>query len=243
MIRLMRVAILFAVVASPVGTARAEGLIVQLPEAGAWAQFDIVQVKGLVDSNSGKTLIEDRSTRAKLRIASVGKATVEKKSCRWIEFKLEESEGDAAKTTILKLLIPEEHLKKGGDPAGNIRHGWVKGGDSPVRPVKDGDSIPVRLLVAGPQEKIRKLDPKVVECKAGKLKCNGLSGTSSWKDNNDRNFNTKHELRLHKKSPFGVAWWKSETDLVDKGARMTITMTSSLIESGKDATSELPDHN
>lgn len=242
MLRSIVAVTLFQFAANCVETARAEGLIVQLPKTGAWAQFDMVQVKGLVDSNSGKTLIEDRTTQATLRIASVGKATVDKKSCRWIEFKVEEPMGDSARTTIVKLLIPDDHLKKGGDPAGNIMQGWLKGGGKPVRPIKDGDSIVIRVLVGGPQEKLTKLDPKVVECKAGQLKCEGLSGTSTWKDDNERNFNTAHELRLHRKSPFGVAWWKSETDLVDKGARMTIKVTSSLIESGNDATSELPDH-
>jgi hypothetical protein len=243
MLRSIVTVTLILFIANHAETARAEGLIVQLPKEGAWAQFDMVQVKGLVDSNTGKTLIEDRITRAMLRVASVGRATVEKKSCRWIELKLEEPMGDAVKTTILKLLIPDEHLKKGGDPAGNIMHGWVKGGDKPVRPIDDGDLIPVRMLVAGPEEKLMKLDPKVVECKAGKLKCDGLSGTSNWQDDNERNFNTTYELRFHKKSPFGVAWWKSETDLVDNRARMTIKTTSSLIESGTAATSELPDHN
>jgi hypothetical protein len=243
MIRSICVATLIALVAATPGTVRAEGLIVQLPKDGAWAQFEMVQVKGLVDSNSGKTLIEDRTTQATLRIASVGKATVEKKSCRWIEFKVEEPTGGSAKTTILKLLIPDEHLKKGGDPAGNIMHGGVKGGDKLIRPIEDGDNIPVRLLVAGPQEKLTKLDPKVVDCKAGKLKCDGLSGTSTWKGDSERIFHTTHELCLHKKSPFGVAWWKSETELVNKGARMTIRMTSSLLESGSDATCEFPDNN
>lgn len=243
MIRSIVVVTLIAFVATSPGTARAEGLVLQLPKEGAWAQFEMIQVKGLVDSNSGKTLIEDRTTQATLRISSVGSATVEKKSCRWIELKLEEPMGDSISTIILKLLIPDDHLKKGGDPAGNIMQGWVKGGDKPVRPIGDGDSIPVRMLVAGPEEKLTKLDPKVVECKAGKLKCDGLSGTSTWKDDNERNFNTTYELRLHRKSPFGVAWWKSESDVVDKGARMTIKATSSLIESGTDATSELPDHN
>jgi hypothetical protein len=33
-----------------------------------------------------------------------------------------------------------------------------------------------------------------------------------------------------------------DPELVDKGARMTIRMTSSLVESGSDATSEFPDN-
>lgn len=229
-------------VATRVETARAEGLIFNLPDDGSWAQFEQVQVKGLVDSNSGKILIKDRTTRTTLRVASVGQATVDKKSCRWIEYKLGGTGDESVKTVIVKVLIPEEHLKKGGDPARNIMHGWVKNEDSPVVPLKD-DAIPVQMLVAGPDKEITKLDAKIVECKVGKLKCEGLTGTREWKDRNERVFNTTHELRLHKKSPFGVAWWKSENDVVDRGARMTITMTSSLIESGSDATSDLPDHN
>ncbi len=104
MIRSIFTVTLIALVAAPSGMARAEGLIVQLPKEGAWAQFEMVQVKGLMDKNSGKILIEDRTTQATLRISSVGSATVEKKSCRWIELKLEEPMGDAVKTTILKLL-------------------------------------------------------------------------------------------------------------------------------------------
>lgn len=83
------------------------------------------------------------------------------------------------------------------------------------------------------------------DCKAGKLNCDGLSGTTAaWKDAAGREFKTTHEIRLHAKSPFGVASWVSRTELDDQvAARMTIKMTCTLSESGTNATSELPDHN
>lgn len=242
MIRTIIAASLAAVAVLPIETARAEGLIFHLPEDGTWAQFDMIQVKGLVDRNSGKTLIKDRVTRTMLKVSSVGTATVEKKICRWIEIKVQETRDQSEEAILVKVLIPEEHLQKGGDPAGNIMHGWIKSNDAPPRPIKE-NSIPVQMLVAGPQQEITKLDPIVVDCKAGKLKCDGLSGTRAWKDDNDRDFKTAFELRLHKLSPFGVAWWRSETEHTDQVARMTIKVTSSLNDSGNGAASELPDNN
>ncbi len=242
--RLYVVLTVVAFVALPVGVVRADGLIVQLPKDGAWATFDMHQVKSLVDRYTGGTLIEDSSSDCSLRVSSVGQAVVEGKPCRWVEFKILETLDGKMQSIIFKALIPEEHLKRGGDPEVHIVRGWAKAYDKPIVPIKDVDKGPLGLLLSGPLQDSKKLDSKVIDCKAGKLNCDGLSGTTAWKDQAGRKFQTTHEIRLHDKSPFGVAFWDSRTEMDDQvAARMTIKMTSTFSESGTNAKSELPDHN
>jgi hypothetical protein len=122
--------------------------------------------------------------------------------------------------------------------------GWAKAYDKPILPIEDVDKGPLRLLLSGPLQDSKKLDSKVIDCKAGKLNCDGLSGTTAWKDQAGRKFQATHEIRLHDKSPFGVAFWDSRTEMDDQvRARMIIKMTSTFCESGTNAKSELPDHN
>jgi len=233
-----------AFVALAVCSVRADGLIVQLPKDGAWATFDMHQVKSLVDRNTGETLIEDSSSDLSLRVSSVGQVTVEGKSCRWIEIKLQEILDGKMQSIIFKALIPQEHLKRGGEPEKHIVRGWAKAYDKPIVQIEDVDKGPLRLLLSGPLQDSKKLDSKVIDCKAGKLNCDGLSGTTAWKDQAGRKFQATHEIRLHDKSPFGVAFWDSRTEMDDQvRARMIIKMTSTLSESGTNAKSELRDHN
>jgi len=242
--RLYVVLTVIAIVALPVDAARADGLIVRLPKDGAWAEFDTHQVKSLADRNTGGKLIEDLSTDSSLRVSSVGGITVKGKTCRWIEFKLQEAHDGVDRSIICKALIPEEALKKGEDPAGHIVRGWVKVYDKAPQRIEDVDRLILQMLLSSPLRDRKDLDSKVVDCKAGQLKCAGLSGTTAWKDQAGREFKTTHEIRLHDKSPFGVAAWDSQTAMDDQvAARMTITMTSTLVESGTNATSELPNHN
>ncbi len=259
--RLYVVLTLVASVALSMGAVRADGLIVKIPKDGAWATFDMHQVKSLVDRNTGVPLIEDVIQDYALRVSSVGQATVEGKPCRWLEFKLQYLPVESRQSVTWKVLIPEEHLKTGGDPTKHIVRGLVKVDDKPIAPIKDvvdrkhgwvvDDQDMLRAnMLPRPLQDSTKLDSKVIDCKAGKLKCIGFSGTTAGKDYAGREFETAHEIRLHDKSPFGVASWDSRIELHarpeqdDKeAARMTIKMTSTLSESGIDAKSVLPDHN
>ena len=241
-------------IALPVGAVCADGLIVQLPEDGAWATFDMHQVKSQVNRNTGGALGGDVTQDYTLKASSVGQTTVEGKPCRWLEFKLLYLPVESQQSVIWKVLIPEEQLKTGGDPTMHIVRGWVKVEDKPIAPIKDvadqqdgwvvDDQDMLRAnMLPRPLQDSRKLDSKMVDCKAGKLNCIGLSGTTAWK-HMGRDFQTADEIRLHDKSPFGVAFWDSQTEVDDQQlVRMTSKMTSTLSESGTTARSELPDHN
>ncbi|MDA1230272.1 MAG: hypothetical protein O2856_05820, partial [Planctomycetota bacterium] len=192
----------------------------------------------------GDTLIEDASSDIVLRISSVGQETVEGKACRWIEFKTEEKINGQMQSIVFKLLIPEEQLKRGGDPAEHIARGWLKGYDKTIVSIKNVDKRPLGLILPGAIQDVKTLDSRTVDCKIGKLDCKGLSGTTSSKDDAGLELTSIQEIRLHEKSPFGVAFWESRTEMDDqKVARMTITMSCTLSESGTSAKSELPDHN
>jgi hypothetical protein len=148
---------------------------------------------------------------------------------------------------IFKMLIPEEHLKRGGDPAAHIVRGWVQSYDKRIAPLKDladFEKGPIEMLLPGPLQDGKTLDSKVIDCKAGKLNCTGLRGTTTSKSEAGMQFKAAHEIRLHDMSPFGVAAWDLKLEVDDQvKARMTIRMTMTLNESGTNAKSELPDHN
>ena len=98
--------------------ATADGLIYQLPKQGVWARYDMV----FATERDGQESI----VKGSLTTNALGQAKVNDKACRWIEFVFEVKQGDAARKTVWKALVPEEQLKRGGRPLQHVVKCWLK---------------------------------------------------------------------------------------------------------------------
>src|SRR5262245_12216315 len=88
------------------GSARADGLLYQLPEDGSWVRFAFrytFKLDGMEQPGQGM---------GTMTMASVGKAREGAEACRWIEFQIRLKDSGTEHTLIRKLLIPERYLKK-----------------------------------------------------------------------------------------------------------------------------------
>jgi hypothetical protein len=177
-----------------------------------------------------KTKGEKITTEGTLTLASVGQEKVQGEACRWIEMVFEPKQpgkGGATKS-VFKALIPEKHLRKGGDPLGHWVKGWAKLGDQePQRLTKEMLSNPahmLNLLVSNPLQDTKALEKKVIETKLGKLTCTGLSGSLRLKgaavrreDGKVTTGDVKVRVRnhFHDKAPFGVASSRMDVEYPD----------------------------
>ena len=210
----------------------AEGLIYKLPADGVSAVFDLkFDSRGMEGTGS-------------ITVASVGKATVDGKACRWIEFIFEMNVGERERKVVAKVLMPEAEIKAGQKPFDNRIRGWIRTRvGREVRDLLQNDFGPIPAFIANPLDESKKLEAIELDIKPfGKIKCKGESGSVTY---NDRAKNVVSvETRLHEKSPFGVVWCrfniKSERngELVPS-ANMTLTLKSV----GKENKTQLPDNN
>ncbi len=207
----MRPMFLFATVilmhAAFMQSARADGLIYQLPADGTSVRFDTE----VTFTNNG----QERMLQGSLTISSVGQATVDNEKCRWIEFKNVTKTDQGERIAIAKFLIPEKDLGKGKSPGDHMLRGWVKQGDMEPVAVSDSKSLPGRMMLvaylAGPAPNAKDLDKTEIDSPLGKLACSGVTGDQEFqRDNGSLSINM--ETRLHEKAPFGVvsALWKFE---------------------------------
>ena len=217
-----------------------DGLLYTLPVDGSWILYDMhfVQIYG---TSKGKPWI------GTMKLSSVGRRIVlskdEKKVkewARWIEFDAEGTIDGEPKRIIAKMLIPEQHLKAGVDPVPHIIKGWLLE-DEQVQKIKKRNTGPLPMFLAKALDDVKKLETKVVECKLGKLKCEGLVGHQTFRD---RGGKTKimYETRLHKKAPFGVinTTIRMENRISDDEIEMSGTCKFGLIDVGVGARSALP---
>ena len=215
------------------GTARADGLLYQLPKDGAWVVFDW---QGNLEFGGKKF-----NSKGSLTMSSVGRTMEGDDECRWIEFKRE-----APYTPIYKVLIPEKYLRKGENPFDHMVRAWFKAGDRDVRELDESTAGPyLSVWLGGPLDDAEKLDKKVVDSKLSKLECEGLTGYTEYKSADGRmEIQSTHHIWLHKKALFGVvsARIKSETTLNGQ-PYLNWTATLKLSDFGEGAESELPNHN
>lgn len=116
----------------------AGGLIQKLPEDGAWVKFDMEFQR---DGNA------DAKTTGHWTIRAVGTERISGKKYRWIEF--DRFYGKAAAgfpgiQRLVKHLVPEQELVRGGDPPANLVRSWYR-----FRVGKNAPQKPYRLV--GPQ--------------------------------------------------------------------------------------------
>src|SRR5262245_2835245 len=215
--------------------ARADGLLYQLPEDGAWVRLDAqytFKADGMEKPGQGTGTIT---------MASVGKAVEGSEPCRWIEFKVQLKDIGPEQILIRKLLNPEKFLKKGENATAHVVRGWAKFNDEAVE-----RAVPVHgrwpAYLAGPLQDEKKLDEQLVESKLGALKCEGVTGWIKYKEG-DLHTKVMFETRLHEKAPFGVVSTRMQFGVKRDGkVQQTIDATAKLSDFGKDAKTALPDH-
>lgn len=220
-------------------TARAEGLIYQLPEDKSWARFDC---QGAGIGSDGNVRIKVTGT---VRISSVGRETIEGQPCRWIElessYKFRRGDQEAKLTDVIKMLIPEKVLKQGEDPRMHVVKAWRKDFTGTVRELDlNGEGAreirSLDELLSGPLEETKRLESKVIESELGKLECAGWSGRSVQ----ESGAVLATETYLHQESPFGVVRFHYEKQRGPSGGKRT--MTFNLAEHGSDAKTALSEN-
>src|SRR5262245_32283870 len=218
------------------GSARADGLLYQLPEDGSWVRFEFqytFKLDGMEKAGQGT---------GTMTMASVGKAAEGSEPCRWIEFKVQLKDVGPEQVLIRKLLIPEKYLKKGENPTEHVVRGWAKFNNEAVE-----RAVPVHgrwpAYLAGPFQDEKKLDQELLESKLGALKCEGVTGWIQYKEG-DVHMKGTFETRVNQKAPFGVMASRMQFEMKRDGKVLqTVDGTATLTDLGKDAKTILPDHN
>jgi hypothetical protein len=216
-------------------SARGDGMIMQLPEDGAWVEYNVRMVANNSINITGKA-----------RIASVGKAFTEQGACRWIEAKVEVEVNGGTVKGVAKFLVPEAELKRGSDPSAHIVKSWGKLLDAPLADLKVEPSEPVTQIVqifAGkPLQEAKDLPTINIANKLGNLECPGASGVTEFVGLQGKTMKPKIETRWNEKVPFGVVEHRMDLDEALLGdARLTVQIHLTYEDSGKEAVSELQD--
>jgi hypothetical protein len=221
---------------------RADGLIYKLPPDGTRVTYEL----SAVHSQGGN----DMKIAGTLAVASVGKKTVDKTACRWIEFTMKMEQGGRERTVIAKLLIPESDLGKGKYALSNVKQGWLKQRDN-VKELNDPNSRdggPVPAFLPNPLKDVKEAKPAEIETGAGKMSAKKLTGKTEYEQgdaNRTSRFTVDYELQLANKAPFGVAGGKMTMKRYRdrKTLSSTITIDLKLKSIDKKAKSGLPDKN
>jgi hypothetical protein len=196
----------------PAAAAPADGLLYQLPNDGAWANYDL----DCTAKAGGKEI----AVTGTLRLASVGHVTVQDQPCRWIEVQLNVGtvvEGKEVKNErVCKLLIPEKWLVAGQSPLDHVvRAWWQPESGAAVEKLLNPRTIdtPLPVILSGPWKNVKPLKTADIQCRFGKLSCEGTEGTLDFPLPQGGTMKCKLENRLNAESPFGVvsSHWLLET--------------------------------
>jgi hypothetical protein len=218
---------------------QADGLIYRLPEDGT-------SVRYALELKLGREGME-KSAGGYLAVSSVGKETVNNEPCRWIEFKMLFDIDGKERIIVAKMLIPEKALKRGENAAAFMVRGWVSERGTPeaakeLKDLQNARAGPLPAFLAGPAADAKKLPAEVLETKLGKLECEGVAGSHTF-DQGQEKVEYKHHTRLHDKAPFGVVQTRMEFKVERNGmAAESGVMSLQVLEVTQGAKSELPDH-
>ena len=240
----------------------ADGLIYQLPADGTWVRYDI-QIEGTGRSEGRAP--RELKVKGSFTVSLVGQAMDDGVKCRWVEIKSEVSEVGKPKDlnlVLLKLLIPEENLKRGKDPLDDVRRIYysrkISGGEvTPVEKIEEPwrkryEIERFRSFFPKPLEAVKRLGKETVVTGIGRLECEVMSGKSSLpksplRDGAEWAWEGKFEILLNDATPFGVASMRSERTGYEtstgKNSRKTETDTLTILtlsEVGDKAVSDLP---
>jgi hypothetical protein len=225
------VVLLPALVSSP---ARADGLLYRLPEDGSWVRFEMTMTINEADGDHG-------TGTGSLKMSSVGRTQVDGEDCRWIELRLHTTVANDKDDAVAKVLVPEKHLQSGASPIEHVARGWIQWeGNEPVPLRQSPQRSLVAAFLAGPPEDAKKLEKRRVPSKLGDLECDGLTGSSTFKEGENQ-FAITYRTRLHDKAPFGVVSCRMDFEVARKGQiQSSGTMALKLVAFGGGAESELP---
>lgn len=222
-------------------SARADGLVYQLPADGSWAQYDLEATM----SGGG----EARTADGLVRVASVGRVTENDQPCRWIEVRFEIKDAKRPlEVMVLKVLVPEKNLAKGQDPLAHAVRAWIKKGqDRPPQELKDPGNIdqgPLPLVLAAPMKDQKDLEPVPFDSKkTGKLRSKGVEGKVAFPMKGPGgNLQGTVESRLYDKAPFGTvsSHWALELKGPDATKSLKASFDLKLADFGTGAKSEMP---
>lgn len=224
------------------GRTNADGIIGQLPPDGSWAQFDVAG-EGL-DAN-GKASVTLKGT---LKLSSVGREMRDGEACRWIEietaieFKSGDKQGEQAET--LKLLIPEQFLARGQNPAAHALAAWKQSGAGAARELdlQGGDARELAALDELFHESLNLQEAKKgVEyaAPAGTFLCKHIHA-KQIPENRSAAIEFSTQTWLSDKVPFGVVAYRYDKlrsrGGVSAGGRW---MECKLAKTGEDAKSKI----
>jgi hypothetical protein len=234
--RAVVLAIFFTTATALAQTARADGLIYQLPDDGAQVRYDTE----ITTSVGG----QDVSSKGSVTISSVGAVLVDNEKCRWIEIKMISNDDGQERLVIAKALIPEKHLGKGTSAGDHMIRGWVKVGDNEAQEIKDlkaPPALPLRVFLAGPPKDPGDLDEAEIDGKLGKLGCAGVTGENEF-ELEDSTVGIRFENRLHEKAPFGLVTGNWKFEFKNNGqVALSGTFKLTLVDTSTTALSDLPD--
>ncbi len=226
----------FVAVLTFLSPAGADGLLYRLPEDGTYVRFDLE----LKQEAGGET----KSASGSLTMASVGQKEVDGKKCRWIEFRMQMKQEQRERVQMVKVLVPEQHLKAGAAPIDHMIKGWY---GSPGKDAKEAENNrdprlgPVPAFLCGPFKDSKKLVAEDLDTKLGKLSCPGVTGSvriEQGKQIHDITFDN----RLNDKAPFGLVSSRMQFKVTrDDKMRDKGSLILTLTEVGKTAKSELPE--
>ncbi len=229
-------AIFFTTGFALIHTARADGLIYQLPEDGAQVHYDTE----ITTSVGG----QDVSSKGSVSISSVGALLVDNEKCRWIEFKMISNDDGQERLVIAKALIPEKHLGKGMSAGDHMIRGWLKIGDNEAQEIKDlkaPPALPLRVFLAGPPKDSGDLDKTEIDGKLGQLECAGVTGENEFQSE-DSSVVIRFENRLHEKAPFGLVTGNWKFEVKNNGqVALSGTFKLTLVDTSTTALTDLPD--
>ena len=238
--------------------AYADGLIFQLPPDGTWARYTMTTE---AEFKLSKRRMQKITIVGTLTVSSVGEVRRNEQKCRWIEMKWESENRGVHRKLLLKLLIPEEYLRRGEDPLSHVVLTFFdpKAVDQKKAPSVEsfiGEGFNriqyeidrFRDMFPKPLDNLKRLKPELINTRAGKFEdCEVVTGTSSYDGqlmNIGRSvYKGTYRMVLHPKAPFGVVAMYGEMEGHEISPRSHTSLkakkTLILMEIGKNAVSEL----
>jgi hypothetical protein len=186
-------------------------------------------------------------TSSSLTIRSVGRVERGGEVSRWIEIE-ERFKRKAGKDVVQvwKLLVPEKHLGMGANPLEHVVSAWYSMSEdtAPVH-VENQQEIRIHLrqLFFGPNDEVTKLDGKSLEINSESLACSGRAATRSEKSGAD-GAQLFYETWSNSRFPNLAVRQRCDIRIQDKGRpELKKEWQFIYVDSGKDATTALPDAN
>lgn len=256
--------VLFALLVLP-RVARSDGLIYQMPAEGGWARYE-EKVTGEFSaaSNTDRDAVLHKQSvdqTRKLMVKSLHRVKRHEQMCRWIELSSEPvSAGGPDETRVLKLLVPEDYLKRGQDPLSHA----IKTFFSPSPNDRSSGRIMsridegfnriqyeldrIRVVFPKPLDNVKSEPRETLELHGRKwVNCEILTGTRHYDGplGNDGRwvFDAQYRIALHRDAPFGIVSMKVICDSTEYSKTTTVrghsTERISLAEVGQGAQSQM----